>query len=385
MGTTLAGVAQTLDIDKWPGLAGQPQTRRDLITEYIRIPSAAQPAATPKALDQNEESIFPIGSGAVGGKAADAFNAKLRLTNLARAGYALSDDPLPGSFTSTYFLAHFGGGLGRLDFTPRPDTTACAEAGPLGMKPPCVPSIGQIDPSKIYGWLEGGPSGPAVGGDPLEGWTVTPDGAFTNATAGRGSDPARLHTAVETFARPATRSNAAPLTVAFPTGSRTLDSSFNLGWAWYASNRYHSVDVPFLNRFQKVYIDRPDLHIHLDFDKSAIDLPILEYTVHLDTTNPWPNQAKDFTVVDLHGLTETPLAAEKSPMNPAMNLRLYKNLDIHTADNSRSDEALAGRLVPGDVGANPISDTLPDWVIARMGKQGVDLPAFETHPSADIE
>jgi hypothetical protein len=63
--------------------------------------------------------------------------------------------------------------------------------------------------------------------------------------------------------------------------------------------------------------------------------------------------------------------------------RLYKNLDIHTADNSAGAQALAGAALPGDVGANPISDTLPDWVIARMGNAGVDLPAFTTHPTAE--
>jgi hypothetical protein len=289
---------------------------------------------------------------------------------------------LPGSFTTSFFQSYFGGGLGHLDFTPLPGTPACAQPGPLGMRPPCVPPTAQIDPAKVYGWVEGGPGGPGVGGNPLEGWTITSDGAFTAASADRGSNPARLLTAVQTFARPATLTNAVPLTIAFPTGSRTIDASFNLGWAWYPSNRYHSLDVPFLNRFRTVLIDRPDLHIHLDFDKSAIDVPIIEYTVHLDTANPWPDQSKDFTVVDLHGLTETPLAAQKSAMNPAVNLHLYKNVDIHTADNSAGAAAFGGSVLPGTLGANPISDTLPDWIIARMGKAGVDLPAFETHPSA---
>jgi hypothetical protein len=103
----------------------------------VAIPAAISMLAAEFA--PNQESVFPIAGDAVGGPAADAFNAKLRLTNLARAGYALSDDPLPGSFTTTYFLSHFGGGLGRLDFTPRPGAPACAEPGPMGMKSPCVP------------------------------------------------------------------------------------------------------------------------------------------------------------------------------------------------------------------------------------------------------
>jgi hypothetical protein len=72
-------------------------------------------------------------------------------------------------------------------------------------------------------------------------------------------------------------------------------------------------------------------------------------------------------------------------MNPAVNLRLYKNLDIHTADNSDGAKALDGAVIPGSIGANPISDTLPDWIIARMGKSGIDLPTFQTHPSASTQ
>jgi hypothetical protein len=351
-------------------------------------PSIAVPAAISTLAAQfqpDEESIFPIAPGAVGGPAADAFTAALRLTNFARAGFDLSDDPLPGSLTATWFHSTFGGGLGRLDFVPRPGAPRCAQPGPTGMQPPCVPAVAQIDPKKVYGWLDGGPGGAAAGGSPLEGWSVTPDGDYTAAWAYDRPDPARLETAVQTFARPATFTNAVPLTVAFPSGPRKIDSGFNLGWAWYASNRYHGVDVPFINRFQKVYVDRPDLNIHLDFDKTAIDAPIIEFTVHLGTTNPWPDRVKDFTVVDLHGLTETPEAARKSPIDPRINLASYKNLDIHTADNSNGGEALDGSVVPGTVGANPISDVLPGWISARMGSTGVDLPSFQVHPTSRAE
>ncbi len=44
--------AERLDIDTWPGLAGQPQARRELIAEYIRIPSTAHPDGTPAELNQ---------------------------------------------------------------------------------------------------------------------------------------------------------------------------------------------------------------------------------------------------------------------------------------------------------------------------------------------
>lgn len=361
--------------------------RHSLLSSGASVAIPASIALMAADFSPNQESIFRLPGDAAGGPQADAFNAGLRLTNLARAGYSLSDDPLPGSFTTTYFMNFFGAGLGRVDFTPRPGAPACAQPGPVGMRPPCVPSIAQIDPNKVYGWLEGGPGGIAGGGSPLEGWSITPDGAYTNsyiageATVRNGPDPTRLATAVQVFGRPATLTNAGPLTIAFPTGNRTIDSSFNVGWAWYPSNRYVAIDLPFLNRFQRVLIQRPDLHIHLDFDKRAISIPIIEYTVHLGTLNPWPATSKDFTVVDSRGLTETMLAARRSPFNPAINMRLYKNVDIHSADNSAGPSALEGTALPGDSGANPISDTLPDWVIARMGKGGVDLPSFHTHSS----
>jgi hypothetical protein len=46
--------ADRLDIDAWPGLAGQPQARRELITEYIRTPSVSHPAGTPAELNQTD-------------------------------------------------------------------------------------------------------------------------------------------------------------------------------------------------------------------------------------------------------------------------------------------------------------------------------------------
>ena len=375
-------LAQVQEIRKGVGPPCQDLVRRDLLGSGPNVGIPATLAVLAAEFAPQRESIFPVAREAAGASAANDFNARLRLTNLARAGYSFSDDPLPGSFTSTAFLAHFGAGIGRLDFNPRNGAPACAEPGPSGMQPPCVPSPRQIDPTRVYGWLDGGPSGPAVEVSPLQGWTIAA-GAFTAEWTGRRLAPTHLLTIVQTFARPATRTNALPLTINFPTGRRTIDSGFNLGWAWYASNRYQAIDVPFLSQFRKVLLDRPDLGVHLDFDKTAIDIPIIEYTVHLETTNPWPAISNDFTVVDPRGLSETPLAARKSHMNPATNMRFYKNLDIHSADNSNGARALSGTALPGDIGANPISDTLPDWIISRMGQGGVDLPVFETHPTAE--
>jgi hypothetical protein len=164
-------------------------------------------------------------------------------------------------------------------------------------------------------------------------------------------------------------------------GIRTIDASFGVGWGWYSSNRYHSVDIPFLNRFRKVLIDRPDLGIELDFDKTAVTIPVIEYTVHHGTTNPF--NGADFTAVEPGGIAiETPLAAKRSPIDPATSLRLYKNVDIHTADNSKGSLVARGAIAPGDAGAQPIPDTVVGWILARSDRAGIDLPSLPaTHDS----
>ncbi len=285
------------------------------------------------AYQPTRESIFPIGNGASGGPMADAFNAKLRVTNRARMAYAIADDAIPGSFTDSYFLSAFGGRMGHLDFHPLPGTPACAEPGPFGMQPPCVPSVEQINANHVYDWVSGGPGQPGRSASPLEGWTKNPQGQFDGSNVNGAPDDTNMTTAIEALARPATRTNLTPLTIAFPTGTRTIDASFDVGWGWYSSNRYHSIDIPFINRFRKVLVDRPDLGIHLDFDKTVVDIPVIEYTVHAGTTNPFGG--KDFTAIEPGGIAiETPLAAKRSPIPPATSLHLYKNIDVHLAANS---------------------------------------------------
>ena len=172
----------------------------------------------------NAESMFAIAPGAVGGAAADAFTAKLRLTNRARLGFAISSDPIPGSFTTSWLNSWFGARDGRLDFTPVPGSAACVARGPFGMKPPCVPPASQIDPGKVYGWLDGG-GGPGTRGNALQGWTIF-KGRFDGSAVRAGLDPTRLVTIAESVGRPATRTNMTPLAIDFPTGRRTIDASF---------------------------------------------------------------------------------------------------------------------------------------------------------------
>ena len=172
-----------------------------------------------------------------------------------------------------------------------------------------------------------------------------------------------------------------PLTIDFPTGQRPIDASFGYFFAWYASNRYRTIDIPFLDKYRKISINRPDLGIHLDFDKTRINIPVMEYTVHANTTNLFGG--KDVTVVEQGGLAmETPLARNLNPINPAVTLRLYNNLDIHTADNSRGALVAQGKLSPGDVGAHAISNTVcPGSSRARLRPRSI-FPDFRLRTSA---
>lgn len=340
---------------------------------------ASQIIAMSAMWQPDRESIFePLPPGAVGGPLADQFNSRLRLTNQARDAFSNSADPIPGTFLAAPGQSRLGGREGHLAFTPVPGSAQCAAPGPNGMVAPCVPPVSQIDPSKVYGWDLGGVHGPGEAGNPLSGWTETAPGVFGNANVNAGANPSDI-TLNEAGSMPGTRTNDQPITVRFPTsGTVTINSSFKTDFAWYLDNRYDNVDVPFINTYQKVDIDDPALGVHLNFDKSGVNIPVIEYVVHLGTTNPWPN-VTDFSVVAPTGVTQTALAARRSPLNTTMNLRLYNNIDIHTADNSLGTAALKGQVTPGDVGANPIPDTLVSWLMARIGHHGVTVPRFSTH------
>ena len=327
--------------------------------------------------DPTRESIFlPLRAGAVGGPLADQFTGALRLTNRAREHFPNAFDPLPGGFLG--LVQGIAGRDGYLDFTPLPGSAICAAPGPFGMVPPCVPSATQINPTSVYDWRPGGSGGSGAPGNPLSGWTIV-GGAFSSALVNPLENPSSI-TYNEASALPGTRTNNQPVRIDFPvSGPQTIDSSFKTIFNWYVSNRYAGTDVAFINKFQKVNIDRPDLGIELDIDKTGVNIPLIQYTNSAAGLNPWPSTVDDFTLVNRLGTTQTPLAAQRSPFDPAINTRLYNNVDIHTADNSRGAEALAGTVIPGDVGANPISDTLTSWIAARIGPQGVAIPDFPTH------
>lgn len=325
------------------------------------------------------ETIYPVPPGAAGGPLADQFVANLRLTNHARAGFSSGDDPIAGAFLQTSALAFLSVRAGRLDFTPVPGTEGtCATPGPFGLVPPCVPPISQIDPNRVYDWLDGGPGNPGAAGDPLCGWTVL-GGVFTNMYVIPGEKPTSFTDVFEsTYNNLAYRTNVHPVTIDFPISGKVRIHAFpSDSYAWYVNNRFQSIDMTFIGRFQKVLIQRDDLmNVHIDVDKTAVTgIPLISYVSGYQTApvlNPFGPGVDDFTVVNRTGTAQTPKALTVGPMDPRVRSELYKNGDFYYADNS-----LAGQVVPGENGANVVSASLMDWLIPRMGHSEFKVPDFD--------
>ena len=131
----------------------------------------------------NDETIFPWGQQTTPAQAGSGFRYTIRLTWLAQGGAAFDVDPLPGADLQSPILRALGDGIGRLNFRPvRGTETLCdlapaatmfgfgappprPSAGSGGMPTPftCTPSAAMIDPTKVYGWLEGGGDGQIPG------------------------------------------------------------------------------------------------------------------------------------------------------------------------------------------------------------------------------
>jgi hypothetical protein len=344
-----------------------PQVLRDLISIYTD-------------LFPHRETIFPVPPGTAGGPLADQFVADLRLTNLARSGFGSDDDPIPGAFLQSFFLAFLSLRAGTLDFTPVPGTEGtCAVPGPLGNMPPCVPPISQIDPNKVYDWLDGGPGNPGAAGNPLCGWTTPVPGVFTvppatNAYVIPGEKPTQLSGATlrDTYDN-ATQTNVPPVKIDFPdSGPVKIDPFPSDSYAWYVNNRFQAIDMNFIGKYQKVMIQSDGVDI--DIDKTAVSgIPLISYVPGYQTTpplDPFPG-VTDFTAVYRGGAIQTPQAAAVGVFNPLVSTQLYKNGDFYYADNS-----LAGQVTPGENGANVVSASLMDWLIPRMGSSEFKVPSF---------
>ena len=344
--------------------------QRDLASNYIDVLP-------------HSETIFRPATGAAGGPLADQFVAALRLTNLAYSGFNSSDDPIPGTFLTSFAVARGTLRAGVLDFTPVAGTEGtCAAPGPFGLVPPCVPPISQIDPNHVYDWLDGGDGNPGAAGNPLGGWTESSPGVFTSDYVVPGEKPTALSGAIRDTYNNADETNVQPVQVTFPVaGQVTLDAFPSHSYAWYLNNRFQSIDMPFIGKYQTVYIQDDTNNVHIDVDKTAVTgIPLISYVTGYQTTppiNPFAG-VNDFTAVYREGTTQTAEAAAVGPLDSRVSTRLYHNGDFYYADNSLADQVL-----PGENGANVVSASLMDWLIPRLGGSQIDVPNEVACPPSD--
>lgn len=280
----------------------------------------------------------------------------LRLTNRAHAGLAYDDDPLPGGFLQTPAITAQGLRMGRLDFTPRPGSEgSCAAAGPKGEVPPCPPSNQQIEPGRIYGWIDGGGgSGPD---GPLNGWTSLDGGqTFTERYLQPGPNPSRVEAYIQQVSYSPTFTNVEPIQVRLESGERrTIDARVLNALNWYEPRRY-DMDLEFLDRFALVRMNGVAPY---DIDKTAVSAPVF-VAARERRANPF-QRVSDFTAIGPQGTLQSPNAERLSPFRPELSSALYGHSDFLAADDSLGD-----RVVPGQPGSSLVADTLIDWILARV-------------------
>lgn len=314
-------------------------------------PAAAAAAVVTNAhyalVDPNAESIFgPRGVRRTSvSPAGDDFLSNIRLTYLARAGLSFDTDPLPGRGNlQVPILTRLGEGLGNLDFMPRAGTEDKCDPGKPA--PPCVPSVEQLDPEKVYGWVEGGGKG----------------GAATKA----GKALLWLNSQAYSPAR----SNIKSITFEFAkSGRKMLDASNMVASNWYPSERYDS-DMQFWGRFKTIKVSAQG--VSMDIDKAAITkIPVYVARQSPASTfgNPFP-LVTDFTEVNKSGTHQTAEAAALTPFDKSINSALYFHTDYVSVDDS-----LAGQVSPGQPGSSAVANTLIEWVLKRSaGTSKVPTP-----------
>jgi hypothetical protein len=282
----------------------------------------------------------------------------LRLTNRAHAGLAYDDDPVPGAFLQTPTITALGMRLGRLDFTPQPDTAGkCAAAGPSGEVPPCPPSHLQVDPQRVYGWLDGGADGAGPDGA-LNGWTTFDGGrTFVDSFLKPGPNPSRVEAYVQQVSYSPTRTNVVPVELRSRGGQRrVLDARVLNAMHWYQPRRY-DLDLEFLGRFTLVRF--AELGVSYDIDKTAIAAPVY-VAARERRENPFQG-VTDFTAIGPEGTLQSPSAEALSPFRPGLNSSLYGHSDFLAADDSQR-----ATVAPGQPGSSVVADTLVDWMLARV-------------------
>jgi pimeloyl-ACP methyl ester carboxylesterase len=277
--------------------------------------------------------------------AGDAFLKALRLSNVAIQGMGMDTEPVPGAALQNQTMTFLGEGLGKLDFAPLPGTeNNCDPASPQGM---CIPDASQVDPNKVYGWIDaGGSSGIAEVGN--------------------------AHAFGQSQAYSPSRTNVYPIAIEFAVSGRKWIYAGAMNPAtWYPSNRYDS-DMSFLGTYHGVKIDQQN--VALDIDRDAITIPIYmaRQSDTADLVNVQP-LVTDYTEINRTGAYQTPEAAALSPVAPAINVALYHHTDFVSADDSAASSDSS--ITPGQPGVSAISNTLIDWVLARArGKAYVPSP-----------
>jgi len=289
----------------------------------------------------NGESPDRVQNVPVGGIDATKFLSKLRLTNEAIQNFTLDDDPIPGSLTNMETFYTMGVRSGRLDFPP--------------LTKPGVPTE-LLDTNKVYGWLSGGAGQPAGQTDdgPLSsypmnqkpGWQLYPPNP--NVTR---SNSACLYSF---FAGEATNIKE-PTKYKFPvSGEMEIYEGSPNNSLWYTNNRYN------LDISRAADMTAPEMNITR---KADINIPTIAYRGILPITideYAAKTRVTDWTVIDSNGMRYSEEARGITTFPVGTNTRLYNHMDFTMADNS-----LAGKVTPGSVGANVITNTLFPWVSGR--------------------
>ncbi|HVS13523.1 MAG TPA: hypothetical protein VMV46_06350 [Thermoanaerobaculia bacterium] len=279
----------------------------------------------------------------------------LRLTNRAHAGMAFDDDPIPGAFLQTPVITALGIRSGRLDFAPAGGAWVCAAEGPQGDRRPCPPNASMLDPQRVYDWLDGGGGGPAGNDGPFNGWSFGPDG-WSDRLLQPGPNPSKAVAYMLQTGFAPTRTNVEPIAVRLTDAGRvTLDARVLNGMTWYQSRRY-DLDLRFLGQYVRIDFERAG--VRHDVDKSAIAVPVY-VAARQDRENPFP-AVTDYTAIGPGGLTQTRQALARGPFDATLSTRFYGHSDFLSADDSS-----AGSVKPGEPGANVVSATLVDWLLAR--------------------
>jgi pimeloyl-ACP methyl ester carboxylesterase len=302
-------------------------------------------------------------AGPVGGEAARAFMAKLKLTNEALVGMQSDTDGIPGSMLNDSFRHAQGQRCGRLDFP------ALAKPG--------VPSLSLVDPKKVYRWLSGGAGQPAGETDdgPLHCYPTNMQPWWFHQTPNPNPVRSDVSCLVRFFSGERTNVRGS-IKYKFPVaGEREIYRGCSTNRLWYGDSR------TLLDTIQAGGISAPELNVTR---KKDINVPVIVYggdhaAAGLLSIFPQASMTdfaantriSDWTLINCKGTEYSGVARERSGLPEGSNTRLYAHGDYGCVDN-----AAASTRTPGAVGSSAITNTLVPWIMARVsGRTPVPSPA----------